>query len=182
MMENLLILSAKNGNKRAFADLMKRYAKKIYYAAYSYLRNPDDAADISQDAFLKAYTHLHDFDESKAFFPWIYRITRNLCLNKIKRHESRNVGLPEYDLIDTTCISPESEIINRENVKILQNAINFLPDMFREIIILKHFEECSYAEIGEILEIPIGTVMSRLYNARKKLRELLVEQEYKDEM
>lgn len=172
-MENQLILAAKKGNKTAFADLMKIYAKKVYYTAYSFVKNSDDAADISQDVFLKAYTHFPTFDENRAFFPWIYRITKNLSLNKLKRCESKNSSLPEFEIIPSMYISPDIEVIEKEEAELLQAAIKKLPENHREIIILKHFDECSYTEMSEILEVPVGTVMSRLYNARKKLREIL---------
>ena len=182
MMEMQLILAAKQGNRKAFSELMEAYAKKIYYAAYSFMKNVDDAADISQDVFLKVYTNLDSFDEKRAFFPWIYRITKNLCLNKLKKCENRNSSMPEYDFIESKYTAPDEHVLKKEEVDSLQDAINSLSENFREIILLKHFEECSYAEISEILDIPIGTVMSRLYGARKKLREILDEQEQHNEM
>lgn len=176
-MEYQLILAAKKGSRKAFADLMKVYARKVYYAAYSFVKNADDAADISQEVFLKAYTSLDNFDENRSFFPWIYCITRNLSLNRLKRHENRNTGLPEYDFIAGNYTEPEEELLKKEELGLLRNAINSLPENFRQIIILKHIEECTYDDISEILDIPKGTVMSRLYNARQKLREILEQQE-----
>jgi RNA polymerase sigma-70 factor, ECF subfamily len=176
-MEYQLILAAKKGNKRAFADLMKVYARKVYYAAYSFVKNSEDAADISQEVFIKAYTNLDAFDEKRSFFPWIYCITKNLSLNRLKRHENKNTSLPEYDFIVSKYNEPDQELLQKEDLTYLKKAINKLPENFKEIIILKHIEECSYAEISEILEIPKGTVMSRLYNARQKLREIIDGQE-----
>lgn len=182
MMNVQLILAAKQGNRKAFSDLMDAYSKKIYYAAYSFMKNVEDAADISQDVFLKVYTNLDSFDEERSFFPWIYRITKNLCLNKLKKCDNKNSSMPEYDFIESNYTAPEEHLLRNEEIDSLQNAINSLPENFREIILLKHFEECTYSEISEILEIPIGTVMSRLFGARKKLREILDEQEQHNEM
>ena len=177
MMEAQLILLAKKGNKQAFAHLMEAYAKKVYYAAFSFLKNTEDAADISQDVFLKAYTKIGTFDESYSFFPWIYKITKNLCLNRLKKAENNNSSLPEYEFIISKYKEPDSSLLDKENIRNLKAAINKLAENHKEIIFLKHFDECSYAEISEILDIPPGTVMSRLYNARKKLRDILEEQE-----
>lgn len=182
MMERELILKAKTGNKEAFASLINAYSKRIYYAAYSFLRNIDDAFDIVQEVFLRAYKNITSFDHNRAFYPWIYQITKNLCINKIKRKDSKNLLLPEYDFVQSHYELPDTSLLNDENIKKIRAGMDALPAGAREIIILKHFEDCSYAEIAEILDIPIGTVMSRLYNARKKLREILFSEDSKNGM
>lgn len=174
-MEAQLIAQAKGGNNDAFAQLVHLYGRRIYYAAYSFLHNVDDAADIVQEAFLRAYKNLSSFDASRSFYPWIYRIARNLCINTVKRASRRDGALPAEDLIVSNMPDPSAALLEQEEMEQLRKALAGLPEKQREIIDLKVFQDCSYAEMAEILDIPIGTVMSRLYGARLRLRELLME-------
>jgi RNA polymerase sigma-70 factor (ECF subfamily) len=174
-MEAQLITQAQDGNRDAFAKLVDLYGRRIYYAAYSFLRNVDDAADIVQEVFLRAYKNIGSFDTSRAFYPWLYRIARNLCINTVQKASRKDTALPAEELLSARDGDPASDLLRKEEVEQLREAIERLSDKHREIIKLKTFQECSYAEIADILGIPIGTVMSRLYAARSKLRELLVE-------
>lgn len=174
-MEMQLIQLAQSGNRDAFGKLVDLYSRKVYHTAYSILHNVDDAADIAQEVFIRAFRSISSFDVSRAFFPWLYRITKNLCLNSVKRANRRDVTLPVDDILPASSRSPENETMRNEEVLELQTAIGVLPDKFQEIVELKHFQECTYAEMAEILDIPIGTVMSRLYAAREKLKALLTE-------
>lgn len=176
-MEAQLILAAQSGDERALAELIRRYDRRVYRLAYSFLHNVDDAADVVQEVFLRAYRNLSRFDTTRAFYPWLYRITRNLCINKRNLGANKERTLPADDLIPSVTFDPLTIVVNNEEIEALKNAICLLPDLHREILLLKHFQECSYADIAEILGIPIGTVMSRLFNARKKLKSLLVEVE-----
>ena len=108
-------------------------------------------------------------------FPWLYQIARNLCLNRIERVTKRETGLPDFDTLRSPHRGPDEATIERDEQERVRMAVAALPDQHREIIELSHFQECSYKEMAEILGIPIGTVMSRLYHARKKLKDLLSE-------
>lgn len=174
-METQLIAQAQRGSNEAFSRLVTLYGKKIYYAAYSFLHNVDDAADIVQEVFLRAYKNLATFDTERSFYPWLYRIARNLCINTVKRASHRDVGLPAEEMIVANGPDPAAELLKNEEQEELKAALEKLPVKHREIINLKTFQDCSYAEMAEILDIPIGTVMSRLYAARLKLKELLME-------
>ena len=174
-MERQLILQAQKGNRDAFGELVNLYGRRIYYAAYSFLHNVDDASDSVQEVFLRAFKNLSSFDPSRAFYPWLYRIAKNLCINTVQRASRRDTALPPEDIIASTGRGPESEAVRNEEADQLREAMTLLSDKHREIIKLKHFQECSYAEIAEILDIPIGTVMSRLYAARGKLKDLVME-------
>jgi len=174
-METQLIVAAQAGDSSAFEQLVKRYSRRIYRLAYSFLHNGDDAADVVQEVFLRAFRNIARFDTTKTFYPWLHRITRNLCINKRNLKANREGTLPVEDLLPASGIDPLAITLQNEEVETLKRAIDELPDMHREILLLKHFQECSYAEIAEILDIPIGTVMSRLYNARRKLRDILLE-------
>ncbi|MEW5814308.1 MAG: RNA polymerase sigma factor [Spirochaetota bacterium] len=174
-MDAELILKAKSGNRDAFSTLVKSYSKRVYYAAFIFLHNVEDASDIVQEVFLRAYKHLEAFDCSRPLYPWLYRITKNLCLNRLKSRGRSQASLPE-NLVSSGS-TPESELFREEEAEKIRRALSRLSENQREIISLKHFENCSYAEIAEILSIPAGTVMSRLYNARLKLKEELVQED-----
>ena len=177
LMEKELILQAKTGNRAAFELLVKEYLQRIYRAAYSLVRNVEDASDIAQEAFMRAYRSIGTFDESRPFYPWMYRITRNLCMNHLSSSKNRIGCVEDEDLIPDRACGPEEQAIRKENLSDIERAISCLPEQHREILVLKHFQDCSYNDIAEILGIPIGTVMSRLYNARMKLKTILKEQE-----
>lgn len=171
--ERTLIVQAKAGNKTAFSALVRINMQRVYRSAYAITRNGDDAADIAQETFVRAFRSISRFDDTRPFFPWLYRITRNLCLNRIERVGKRETAVPDYDTIADGHAGPEATLVANEERNRVRAAVAQLPEQHRRIIELNHFEECSYREISEILDIPIGTVMSRLYHARKKLRELL---------
>ena len=131
----------KKPDKILFTTLAKENMKRAYFSAFAILGNHDDAMEISQLAFLRAYKNFDTYDPHRKFFTWYYKILRNLCLNFIRDNRNRK----EISLID--------------NIE------------YKEELILKEFENYSYKEIAEMLEIPIGSVMSKLHYARKKLAE-----------
>lgn len=179
--ERTLVLRAKAGNQAAFSALVRANMQKVFRSAYAITHNRDDAEDIAQETFVRAFRSLDRFDETRPFFPWLYRIARNLGINRVQRIGKRETGLPDYDAIADRDKGPESAVIGADVQDRVRGAVSQLPEQHRRIVELNHFEEHSYKEIAEILEIPIGTVMSRLYHARRKLRDLLeVEGGYTD--
>jgi RNA polymerase sigma-70 factor (ECF subfamily) len=145
-----------------------------------YVRNRDDAIDMAQDAFYRVYKHLDRFREGERFAPWYFRILRNCCLNFLeKRRRGRLVSIHPRD-DDDSGISlthgapgPTDCVEDKELSRELWKAMDELPLKHREIILLRHYQDLDYAAIAEVLEIPIGTVMSRLYHARKKMQVLM---------
>jgi RNA polymerase sigma-70 factor (ECF subfamily) len=170
-----LIRSALQGDREAFSRIVLRYAERVYRVVHFIVRNLDDAKDITQETFCRAYRGLRSFDQAKPFYPWVHQIARNLSLNFIGRAEHKNVTLPEDGSIPAKTEDPIVSVIRTEEAASLYRALDRLTPEHREIIMLKHFSECKYAEIAQILAIPIGTVMSRLYNARMKLKAALLE-------
>ncbi len=179
--EKEIIRRVQYGEVAAFEDLVNAYKQKAYYVALGFVGNHEDALDLSQDAFVKAFKAIKTFDLNSPFFPWFYKIIKNHCLNYIKKNQRvRNDSLEELE--DETFAQFEDDkptprdMYEESETRInLWRAIDRLKPDFREIIIMKHFHNLSYKEIAEALNIPIGTVMSRLFNARQELRELMKE-------
>ena len=164
-----------DGEERAFNELVNKYYDNVYNLAYRMLNNADDAKEIAQDAFVKIHKSLPNFRGNASLKTWIMRITLRLSLNK-RRDRSRSAwerlglnrdGKPK--LLFSRSQSPEAKLISDEIDNQVRNLIDGLPEDMRQIIILNSFEDLSYDEIGQILKIPIGTVSSRLYSARKLL-------------
>lgn len=171
-----LIVRAQHGDRDAFALIVRRYLERVYRAAYAILRDHEDASDVAQDTFVRAYRSVRRFEVGRPIFPWLYRIARNLALNRIERVRGREQRLPDFDALVATGPGPEEALLADDEAARVRAAVALLPHQHRQIIELNHFQECSYKEIAAILEIPIGTVMSRLYHARRRLREILDEE------
>jgi len=162
------ITRCREGHRVAFEPLVRRYGPRAYHFALGMVRNPEDARDLSQEAFLRAYLALSRFDVSRPFYPWFARILRNLCVSHLRRRRPQ-VSLDEpvaAGLGPTTSSKTETRLW-------LEQGLNRLDDKDREILILKEFQGLSYQELSEVIGIPRGTVMSRLYHARRRLRVLL---------
>jgi RNA polymerase sigma-70 factor (ECF subfamily) len=164
---------SKKENKE-YAVLVKVNMKRAYFAALGLLGNHDEAMEASQIAFVKAYKNFKKFDKSKNFFTWYYKILRNLCLNILRdTKRKKEINFIVYMENEENSIGLQTEIESRDLNQKLEKALMELDAKDREIIILKEFEYLSYKEISELLEMPMGSVMSRLYYARKKLSEKL---------
>jgi RNA polymerase sigma-70 factor (ECF subfamily) len=162
-----VIKRVQKGQAEAYQVIVERYMKRAYYIALGFVRNAQDAMDISQESFIKAFRKIRRFDPEKSFFPWFYKLLKNLCLDHIKRRRRTQ----EIPLDEARVLKEERE--DREMKEILWKGIEKLPFEQREVIILRYFQECSYQEIAEITARPVGTVMSSLYYAKKRLREAI---------
>lgn len=166
--ENALLKFAAEGNKEAYQEVVTKYKSMAYYVALGFVKNAQDALDISQEAFIRAFYQIKKFDVSKAFYPWFYKILKNICLDHLKRR-----NFPNEIPIERIAFF-EDETKNLELRDCLWKEMERLPLVQREVIILRYFRQCSYKEIAEMIQIPVGTVMSSLYYAKKKLRKMLV--------
>jgi RNA polymerase sigma-70 factor (ECF subfamily) len=165
--EKEIIEKIKKGKKEAYKYIVLKYMKKAYYIALGFLHNEQDALDASQEAFIKAYKNIKSFDLNRKFFPWFYQIVRNICLEKIrKKKKASEIPLNGIRILE----SPEKD---REMKEVLWKGIDELPMEQKEIIILRYFQGFSYQEIAQILNKPIGSVMSSLYYAKRKLKKEL---------
>jgi len=180
--EREVILNAKRRDKAAFAKLVEQYQRRAYAIAYGFVGNRDDALELAQEAFSRAYKAMARFDARLPFYPWLYRIVKNTCLNYLKKRRRRGEtsldGLMERGF-DIACPNgnPRHEAAAGDLRRAISTALSRLSDGHREIIVLRHLHEHSYAEIAQCLGIPQGTVMSRLHAARKALKEVLEKHE-----
>jgi RNA polymerase sigma-70 factor (ECF subfamily) len=157
---------------KEFEVLVKDNMKRAYFSALGFLGSHDAAMDVSQEAFIRAYRNFNKYDTKRNFFTWYYKILRNLCLNSIRDNKNRKEDFfLENRKYEFSHNNPEQNLEEKEELEMLHNAINQLETDDREIIILREFESYSYEEITEMLNLPAGTVMSRLFYARKKLAE-----------
>ena len=155
------------GDREAYRAIVDRYMRRAYGIALAFVGSPQDAMDVSQTAFIKAYKNLKRYDPARPFFPWLYRILRNICLDHLKRAGRRR----EIPLEDIAVLGTADRDLELRQV--LWRAMEELPDEQREAIMLYYFQGMSYKEIAEVLERPIGTVMSSLHYAKRKLRSVL---------
>ena len=167
----VLVEAALKGGRDAFRPIIERYAKVVYSVAFRMVNDSDDAEDITQNVFIKVYQNLRQYNPKFKFFSWIYRIAMNESLNFI--HQRTNNTEPLGDMV-SSARSPETEYAGTELARNLQLGISKLTPEYRAVIVLTHFQGLSYAEISETLQIPEKTVKSRLFSARRNLREILV--------
>lgn len=168
------LLRCQQGDRQAYGVVVKKYMKRAYFTALALVGNRDDALDLSQEAFMRAYQALARFDLRQQFFTWYYRILRNICLNHLRDH-AKFINLAETEESETVDGDADPAALAERNdlSERLWKALGSLRADHREMIILKDLEGCSYKEIAERLGIPPGTVMSRLFNARKQLKNKL---------
>jgi RNA polymerase sigma-70 factor (ECF subfamily) len=168
-----LVRACLAGNQKAFETLVRKYEKPIYNLALRMLKDPDDAADVAQSVFVKAYQKLDSFDEAHEFFSWVYRIAINESINFKKRTKR----LDEYESGVTAAMSATqdqahgAEVLRDEMI----DAIERLTMDYQMVIVLRHFHDFSYEEMADVLSIPEKTVKSRLFTARQQLKDILTE-------
>lgn len=171
----LLIQQVHDGNREAYAHLVEKYKDKLYSFLYRMTGQSQDAQDLTQEVFLKAYCSLDKYKPTDAFLAWLYRIASNLCVDawrKNKRYSS--APLEETLLIEPQ--TPEQVYLKKENQDVLQAHIMALGEDYRAAFLLKYMEQLSYKEIGDILQLPITTVQMRIHHAKRKLRTGLAQE------
>jgi RNA polymerase sigma-70 factor (ECF subfamily) len=173
--DQALVARHRSGDPTAFEELVLRYQRPIYNAAFRVLGNAADAADITQDVFLRISQHIDEYDAEHKFFSWIYRIALNQAIN-LARRNWREEPLEDGDMLAAGAASdPErSAQLSQLSVRV-QGALLKLRVDDRAVLALRHFSELSYREIGEVLAIDEKTVKSRLFEARLRMRDLLRE-------
>ena len=167
-----LVKRCLSGDLKAFEILLERYQKPVFNVALRLLSDTDDAADVTQATFVKAYEKLNSYDNRHKFFSWLYRIAVNTSLNFLEQ-KKRSDLLGDREVSDGNHL--EEDLLAAERVEKLEDAILKLPVEYRVVIVLRHFHDISYEEMGMILDIPEKTVKSRLFTARQMLKGILIQ-------
>ena len=179
-----LVKSAQKGDTGAFEELVARHRDKIYARAYSMMRNEDDAIDLSQEAWVKAWQRLNQFQGDSSFATWLTRITINLCLDRIRKNKrQRAESIEEMDeesggverQMPAVTVNPTERLERGELRQRIDKALGQLSEAHRTVLVLHEFEEMEYKNIAKAMDCSIGTVMSRLFYARRKLAALLAD-------
>jgi len=161
------IKAVAKGDKEAYQVIVTKYKRPSYYVALGLVKNSQDALDISQEAFIRAFYRIKKFDQSKDFYPWFYKLLKNLCLDHLRRRKVMN----EIPIENMSIFEDTDQNLELRNV--LWKGIEQLSFAQKEVIILKYFHQYSYKEIAQVIQKPLGTVMSSLYYAKKKLKEII---------
>lgn len=168
--EKNLVARCQQGDRQALDALIRQYERPIYNAAFRMLGDSDEAADVTQTTFLKAFENIDSFDVNRSFFSWIYRIALNAAIDQLKRGERLE---PWVESPADGADRPYDRAARAETADRLQAALMDIGDDSRTVLVLRYFSECSYHQIGEILGVPDKTVKSRLYSARQQLKARL---------
>jgi RNA polymerase sigma-70 factor (ECF subfamily) len=180
-----LIARAGDGDIRAFEELVQRHQRRANTVAYGIVRSAEDAREVTQDAFLRVHRHLKDFEGGASFSTWLYRIVYNLSIDLIRRRSPGRAvefedhtdltGAPDEWLPARGELDPFAALDRTRLVEAMQRCLDELPPHHRTAIVLREVEGLSYEEIAEAMEVPKGTVMSRLFHARRKMQKMLRE-------
>ena len=165
-----LVVECQGGSRRAFEVLMVRYEQQVFGVVFRILHHREDAIDVTQAAFLQVYEHLDGYDPAQRFLGWLNRIAVNQALDLVR---SRRLAEPLPLDSPGDLAGPDALAAQKESDSILQAALMALKVEYRTVIVLKHVQEYSYEEIGQILDCPVKTVKSRLFTARQALRDVL---------
>lgn len=172
--EQALIERSMQGDHAAFAQLMKRYAGAVFNLAYRMLGNAQEAEDASQEVFLRVYTNLPRFDPSRKFSTWVLSIGSNYCIDRLRRRRMAWLTLDDTALaVPSPSQGPERSAIEREERAAVQRALLRLPPTYREIAVLRYWNDLSYEEIVQTTGLPESTIKTRLHRARRMLGEAL---------
>ena len=176
-MEQALLNRARVGDREAFARLVGQHREAVYRAAFWILKDPEEALDATQEAFLRAFRHIDRFDGRSSFRTWARRIATNTALDRYarrKRERERSHAMgPDQVVEDPRGEDVDAALLRDERKRLVREAIETLPPAQRSAVVLRDVEGLSYAEIGEVLGIPRGPVMSRIYYGRASLKEKL---------
>ncbi|MCA1041666.1 RNA polymerase sigma factor SigW [Bacillus infantis] len=170
------------GDQNAFGEIVEIYKDKVFQLCFRMLGNRHEAEDIAQEAFLRAYINIQSFNIDLKFSTWLYRIATNLCIDRIRKKKpdyfldaevAGTDGLTMYSQIAADTRLPEEDVESLELQETIQNEISKLPEKYRSVIVLKYIEELSLNEISEIMDLPLGTVKTRIHRGREALRKQL---------
>lgn len=183
--DTAVIERAVKGDQKAYAEILREYRGPIYSLIYRMVRNREEAEDLVQEAFVKAFSSLSSFNANYAFSTWLYKIAINNCIDYLRRKKLKTYSMDKpirsqdgelsREFPDVS-MSPDRALLAKERSTLIEHAIDDLPEKYRIVIILRHSEERSYEEIADLLSIPLGTVKARIFRAREMLKKKLKKQ------
>jgi len=182
-----LVLLAIKGNQKAYADLLVRYKDTIFFMLLKMVNNKSDAEDLTIEAFGKAFKNIHQYTPNFAFSTWLFKIATNNCIDYLRKRKADLISLDvenensEHDsiIVDISVLDPEEKMIQKQKTKLMRTIVAKLKPRYRQLIELRYFDELSYEEIAEKLDLPIGTVKAQLFRARELLYNVLKNSEEK---
>ena len=185
-----LVVLAQNGSQHAYAELMNRYREAIYFMILKMINNKSDAEDLTIEAFGKAFRNIDQYSPSFAFSTWLFKIASNHCIDFLRRKKAKQISIynpgqgennPAEGINEETSMSfqsdnpdPEESLISHQKKVVLRELVDTLKPRYRQLVELRYFQEYSYEEISEELDIPIGTVKAQLFRARELLYGILM--------
>jgi RNA polymerase sigma factor (sigma-70 family) len=167
-----LVREAQSGERDALISLLREIEPHVYRTAYYMLNNEQDALDVSQEALIRIYTKINSYEEKAQFKTWVQRIVTNICIDKFRKVKP-TVSVDEHEMTFSAETNVEEEVISTYIAQDIKEAIEKLPEHHRTVVVLRYVEDFSYNEIAESLDLPINTVKSYLFRARKQLQVLL---------
>ncbi|MGO4372369.1 RNA polymerase sigma factor SigW [Paenibacillus sp. 2TAB19] len=182
VMEARLARLSLKGDQGAFAELVSLYQDKLFHMAYRMLNNRQESEDVVQDTFLRVYKNLDRYDETLKFSTWIYRIATNLCIDRLRKRKpvysldaesSEHEGLDGYSMIPSDDRTPETEMLLSDTQRIIHQAIETLPPKYKTVMTLRYMQDLSLQEIGDIMDMPVTTIKTRVHRGREFLRKKL---------
>jgi RNA polymerase sigma-70 factor (ECF subfamily) len=184
--DSAMVEAVRQGDSTAYRGLVEKYQGRVYSMVYGMVRNREDARDITQDAFVKAYRKLDSFRTESSFYTWLYKIAMNLAIDFLRKRKRRSTGEFDEGIAsrdsggDISDIhhaeSPRRAVERKQLYSAIMEALQKLPEDQRQVILLRELEGLSYKEIADVMGVKEGTVMSRLFYARKKLQKLLADE------
>nr|WP_028987166.1 sigma-70 family RNA polymerase sigma factor [Thermicanus aegyptius] len=167
-----LIRSAQAGDRDAMIRLLREIETPLYRTAYYLINHEQDALDVTQEALIRIYTNISSYREQAQFLTWAQRIVTNLCIDRFRK-QRESVHIDDMERVLPSPGSVEEEVMKKNTAKDIEEAISQLPQNFRTVVVLRYIQDFSYGEIAEILNLPLNTVKSHLFRARKLLQNLL---------
>lgn len=176
-----LVQKAKKGDQQAYAELMGRYRDSIYYMLLKMVNNTSDAEDLMIEAFGKAFKNIDQYTPIFAFSTWLFKIATNNCIDYIRKRRTSTISIDQTSddqetqpiTIQSDTLDPEEHMINDQKIKLLRDVVSKLKPRYKTLVELRYFQEYSYEEISEELDLPLGTVKAQLYRARELLHNIL---------
>lgn len=177
----MLVERAKFGDQQAYAELMGRYRDAIYFMLLKMVNNASDAEDLTIEAFGKAFKSIHQYAPNFAFSTWLFKIATNNCIDFIRKRRSDHISLDQAEddqdrmssSVQSSTLDPEESMIRNQKANLLRSVVTKLKPRYRRLVELRYFNEFSYEEIAEEMDLPIGTVKAQLFRARELLYNIL---------